>query len=149
MADEQLRSSLAGYPSFLDRLDPRMQPVWVTKEHFEERGYNIIRFCSQFLKINGEAGLALTRPVVEFVWGLAVWRVYPTADPQKSRLMGQVCWAGLCRAISRFCSTLTFKRHNALCLISFGRDGTIVRVLGSKWNVNVRVVLVSGRFLAT
>lgn len=95
MANPQLMSNLVSYPSSFGQLDPRIKRIKVTKEQFDERRMHIIKFSTRLLKANEGLGLVITRPVVEFFWGLAVWGVYPTENHEKSRLMGQVCYRSL------------------------------------------------------
>lgn len=90
MSDTQLISNLASYPSLLDQLDPRIRRLECTKEHLEERKYNIIHFSAQFRINNRPLGQVITRPVVEFFWIDEIWRLYPTDHPEKRRLIGQV-----------------------------------------------------------
>ena len=81
---------IAGYQSFVHQLDPRIRPLRCTKEHLEERKYNIILFTARFLKNNEHLDQIITRPVVEFFWIDEIWRLYPTDHPEKRRLIGQV-----------------------------------------------------------
>ena len=90
MADAQLMSITAGYPSFVDQLDGRIRPLRCTTEHLEARKNDIIRFTITFNKNNEHLGRIITRPVVEFFWVDEIWRLYPTDHPEKRRLIGQV-----------------------------------------------------------
>lgn len=83
--------SVAGSPSFLDQLDPRIRPPRCTKEQFEGRAGHIVNFTIHFFKLNNHPGLVITRNLVEFFWVRAVWGEYPEEHPEKSRLIGQVC----------------------------------------------------------
>ena len=83
MADPLLMSVMADYHSFVHHLDPRIRPLRCTKEHLEERKYNIISLTARFFKNNGHLDQVITRPVVEFFWIDEIWRLYPADHSEK------------------------------------------------------------------
>lgn len=81
---------MAGYPSFVHQLDPRIRCIRCIKELLEGRNFTIITFTNQFHKANEHLGKAMPRVVVEFFWVNEIWILYPNDDPEKGRLIGQV-----------------------------------------------------------